>query len=177
LKTGLGARTVGAAGAITAYIAQTTQAGDTSIVKVGETASAAGSVAFAVLQAATAGQARQYGLEIAQAAAQALRWVAGSSINVAQAAADIANAIAPSVVGVHDFGGLTLAQTFTRLQTAALFGISEAANGTIGAGALGLNATGLNSGPITVKAAGNNNADFYVHRSATGTPVTDIFNL
>jgi len=179
LKTGLGARTVGAAGAITAYIAQTTQAGDTSIVKYGdgETASTSGSVAFAVLQAATSGQARQYGLEIAQAAAQALRWVAGSSINVAQAAADIANAIAPSVVGVHDFGGLTLAQTFAKLQTAALFGISEAANGTIGAGALGLNATGLDAGSITVKAAGNNNADFYMHRSATGTPVTDIFNL
>ena len=165
-----GARTVGAAGAITGYIAQTTKLGDTSIVKAGETASNAGSVAFAVLQASVLGNVRPYALEIAQAAAQALRWVGGASVsaNAAQAAADIANAIAPNVVGVYSLAQLT---------TAALFGITEAANGTIGAGALGLNAQGLDNGTITVRASGNNNSDFYVHRTATGAPVTDIFNL
>lgn len=180
LKSGVNARTVGAAGAITGYIAQTTKAGDTSIVKSGETASVAGSVAFAVLQQATTGQAKYYALEIAQAAGQALRWVAGASVsvNAAQAALDIANAIAPSVVGGgFDFVGLSLAQTVTKLQNAAAFGISEAANGTIGAGALGLNATGLVAGTTVVKKDGNANSDFYIHRSATGDPVTDIFNL
>lgn len=168
IKSGV-VRTVGAAGAITGYIAQVTKAGDTSIVKYtsGETATVAGSVTFAVLQAAASGGARIYALEIAQAAAQALRWIGGAGVG-AQAATDIANAMAPVT------GGFA---TFAQLFHAATFGIAEAANGTIGAGALGLNATGLDAGTAVVRAAGNANADFYVHRSATGTPVTDVLNL
>ena len=53
----------------------------------------------------------------------------------------------------------------------------EANKGTIGAGALGLNATGLTDGTLHVAPAGNAKADFYQHASATGTPVTNIFNL
>jgi hypothetical protein len=66
-----------------------------------------------------------------------------------------------------------------QLENAVAFGINQAAAGVIGAGALGLNATGLNpgTGSLVIKATGNANSDFYIHRSATGTPVTDIFNL
>ena len=154
------AQTVGAAGAITGYIAEVTNAGDTTI----------SAITKAVLTASVAGGARPYALAMAQAAGQALRWVAGGSVITATAAADIANAMFPSVTGFA-----TLAQ----LTNAATFGITQAAAGVIGAGALGLNATGLTpgSGTLTVLATGNNNSDFYQHRSAAGTPVTDIFNL
>ena len=167
IKSGV-QQTVGPAGAITGYIAEVTNAGDTTI----------SAITRAVLAAAVGGGARMYALEIAQAAGQALRWVGGASVSTALAgslsvgnpAYDIANAMAKTVKG-----SFTLAQ----LENAVTFGINEAANGTIGAGALGLNATGLNpgTGTLTIKASGNANSDFYQLRSATGTPVTDIFNL
>jgi hypothetical protein len=163
-----GARTVGAAGAITGFVAEVTTSGQTTI----------SSVTAAVLTAATGGAARAYALQIAQAAAQAFAWVSGYSTPVTTitgAAAgnpvyDIAEAIAPSVTGFA---------TLTQLENAVAFGINQAEGGVIGAGALGLNATGLNAGngSLTVAAQLNNPGSFYLHRSATGTPVTDIFNL
>jgi hypothetical protein len=190
LTTGVGLvsnyQVTGPAGAITGYVAQAVNQGDTTISDITK----------AVLAAATGGQVRYYAKEIAQAAAQALRWVGGASVStelttipivvgtinaayVGNPAYDIAMAIAPTVSGFSN-----LAQ----LENAALFGISQAANGVIGAGALGLNASGINpgTGTLQVKSSGNNNTDidpatglyyFYAHRSATGTPVTDIFNL
>jgi hypothetical protein len=168
IKSGV-QQTVGGAGAITGYIAQVTNAGDSTI----------SAVTKAVLTAAVGGGARPYALEIAQAAAQALRWVGGNNVSLAadpnlQAAGnpayDIALAMSTSVTGFA---------TLQQLMNAAYFGITEAASGTIGAGALGLNATGLNpgTGALLIKATGNANSDFYQHRSATGTPVTNIFNL
>lgn len=168
IKSGV-QQTVGAAGAITGYIAQVTNSGDSTI----------SAVTKAVLTAAVGGGARPYALEIAQAAAQALRWVGGASVDVnasptnqvaGNPAYDIALAMSTSVTGFA---------TLQQLMNAAYFGITEAAAGTIGAGALGLNATGLNpgTGTLVIKAAGNNNSDFYQHRSATGLPVTNIFNL
>jgi hypothetical protein len=169
IKTGT-QLTVGVAGAITGYIAQVTNAGDSTI----------SAMTKAVLTAAVGGGARPYALEIAQAAAQALRWVGGASVDVnasptnqvvGNPAYDIALAMAPTV----GTGFATLAQ----LMNAAYFGITEAAAGTIGAGALGLNATGLNpgTGTLVIKASGNATSDFYQHHSATGAPVTNIFNL
>lgn len=162
-------QTVGVAGAITGYIAEVTNAGDTTI----------SAITKAVLTAAVGGGARPYALEMAQAAAQALRWVGGANVSAAASptlqvagnpAYDIALAMSSSVVGFA---------TLPQLMNAAYFGITEAANGTIGAGALGLNATGLNpgTGTLLIKASGNANSDFYQHRSATGIPVTNIFNL
>jgi len=182
-------RSVGAAGAVTGYIAQVTALNDQTI----------SATTAAVLQAATAGAARTYAVQIVQAAAQAFRWVvsdsmasggwqtastwavSGASLKDQTVAAAIANAILPTVNGFNagvPFGVLD----YNKLYNAALFGLYEAANGTLGAGALGLNATGLEStttdlGGIVVKASGNTNSSFYRHRSATGTPVTDIFNL
>lgn len=168
IKSGV-QQTVGAAGAITGYIAQVTNSGDSTI----------SAITKAVLTASVGNGARPYALEIAQAAAQALRWVGGNNVSLAadptlqvvgNPAYDIALAMSTAVSGYA-----TLAQ----LMNAAYFGITEAANGTIGAGALGLNATGLNlaNGSLVIKANGNANSDFYQHRSATGAPVTNIFNL
>jgi len=161
-------QTVGVAGAITGYIAEVTNSGDSTISDITK----------AVLTAAVGGGARPYALEIAQAAGQALRWVAGTNVDTSAGGSmqagnpifDIATAMSSTVTGFA-----TLAQ----LENAVAFGITQAANGVIGAGALGLNATNLNSGngTLVIKATGNNNSDFYLHRSATGTPVTDIFNL
>ena len=158
--------TAGGAGAITGYIAQVTISGDTTI----------SAITAAVLRAAVGGSARNFAMQIAQAAGQALRWVGGASVtsvivgSAGNPSFDIATAMAPTVTGFA-----TLAQ----LEAAVSFGISQAASGVIGAGALGLNATGLNpgTGTLIIKATLNNNADFYQVRSATGTPVTDIFNL
>lgn len=161
-------QTVGAAGAITGYIAEVTNSGDSTI----------SAITKAVLTAAVGGGARPYALEIAQAAGQALRWVGGLNVSTAAGGSlvagnpifDIANAMASTVTGFA-----TLAQ----LENAVTFGINQAAAGVIGAGAVGLNATNLNNanGTLVIKATGNNNSDFYIHRSATGAPVTDIFNL
>ncbi|HEY3900162.1 MAG TPA: hypothetical protein VGM54_16255 [Chthoniobacter sp.] len=160
-------RTVGAAGAITGFIAEVTQPTDTTISPITQ----------AVLTAAVGGAARNYSLQIAQAAGQAFAWVTqfsgtpdtstASNTNPVYA---IAEAMAPTVTGFA-----TLAQ----LENAVAFGMNQAEIGAIGAGALGLNATNLNAGngSLVVKATLNANSDFYIHRSGTGTPVTDIFNL
>jgi hypothetical protein len=162
------ARTVGAAGAITGFVAEVTQSGDSTISAVTQ----------AVLTAAVGGAARPYGLQMAQAAAQAFAWVSGMSATpdttnlvAGNPVFDIANAI---FTGIGS-GYATLAQ----LENAVAFGIHQAEIGAIGAGALGLNATNLNAGngTLVISAQGNANGSFYVHRSGTGTPVTDIFNL
>jgi hypothetical protein len=160
-------QTVGAAGAITGYVAQVTNANDTSI----------NNITKAVLQSAVTGSARPYAMQIAQAAGQALRWVGGVTVvdtigGAGTPAFDIATAI---VAGTGGASWGTLAQ----IEAAVAFGIDQANQGTIGAGALGLNAKGLNpgTGTLTIKALGNNPSDFYQVHSLTGTPVTDIFNL
>jgi hypothetical protein len=164
-----GAQTVGAAGAITGYVAEVTKSTDTTI----------SATTIAVLTASVGGGARPYALQMAQAAAQAFAWVTGLTTaspavvnnTVGNPVFDIANAIEAGV-------GSAFA-TLPALENAVAFGIDQAEHGMIGAGALGLNATGLNlsNGSLVVASTGNNNADFYIHRSATGIPVTDIFNL
>jgi hypothetical protein len=165
IKSGV-QQTVGVAGAITGYIAQVTNAGDSTISPITK----------AVLTAAVGGGARSYALEIAQAAAQALRWVGGSNVDVN---ASPTNQVAGNPAYDIALAKSTAVSSFTlqQLMNAAYFGITEAAAGTIGAGALGLNATGLGNGSLLIKAVGNANSDFYQHRSATGAPVTNIFNL
>ena len=97
-------------------------------------------------------------------------WDSDTTTAAVQPVYAIANAMAGTVAGYA-----TLAQ----LENAVAFGINQAENGVIGAGALGLNATNLNAsnGTLVVNASGNTNSNFYIHRSGTGTPVTDIFNL
>ena len=161
------ARSVGAAGAITGYIAEVTQPTDTTISATTQ----------AVLSAAVGGSARPYALQMAQAAGQAFAWVtqfAGTPDTTTAANTNpvyaIANAMAGTVVGYA---------TLSQLENAVAFGMNQAELGVIGAGALGLNATNLNAGngTLSVAATGNANSNFYVHRSGTGSPVTDIFNL
>ena len=138
----------------------------------------------AVLNAA-AGAAPAYVLQIVQAAAQTFAWVASTntsgtpnfplgsvSFNTSATTNNVVYDIAEAVAN-------KTSDTLQQLMNAAYFGIQEAVNGTISAGALGLNATGLNSenGSLVVNAAGNSKANFYLHYSATGVPVTDIFNL
>jgi hypothetical protein len=175
-------RSSGVAGAVTGFVAQLTYYGDTTI----------NSITAAVL-ASAGNSAKAYGLQIAQAAAQAFAWVAagpadGSTFNdFAETSGhpiyDIANALLPYVTNPNT--GVTGAPTLLQqLMNAAYFGISEANKGTIGAGALGLNAFGPNAGNLdagdgSLKVApfGNPKSEFYKHASATGTPVTNIFNL
>jgi len=173
-------RTTGAAGAVTGFVAQLTYLGDTTI----------SATTTAVLTSA-ANSARQYGLQIAQAAAQAFAWVsAGPSANsvfaITPAAAtnqtpgnvvyDIAEAVLLGSVTNYNTG-VGSPSLLQQLMNAAYFGITEANNGTIGAGALGLNATGLTNGTLKIAPVGNAKSDFYQHASVTGTPVTNIFNL
>lgn len=147
---------VGAAGAVTGFMAQLTSAGDTRLTD--------NPMTIAVLSSA-ANAARAYVMEMAQAAAQAFRWVAGASTNLTALQDDIWAAVGPYV------------GTFAnedKIKNAVAFGVSEAdpINGRLGAGALGLNSS-MAADPDGL----NPNTAFYLHRSATGTPVTDIFNL
>src|SRR5581483_10630174 len=161
-------RTVGAAGAVTGFVAQLTYYGDSTI-----TATTA-----AVLTAAT-NVARGYALQIAQAAGQAFAWVAagpgaGSTFTTtndptlsptAQVAGNVAYDIAVAVLAGNatNANPSSVVTPIQQLMYAAYFGITEANNGTIGAGALGLNATGLSNNTLQVAPAGNAKSDFYQH--------------
>ncbi|MEI9896279.1 MAG: hypothetical protein WDN28_21055 [Chthoniobacter sp.] len=132
--------------------------------------------------------AKAYGLQIAQAAAQAFAWVSGGSgtfptsgfslapsdLHSGNPVYDIALALSTVVSNPNPTSTLTLMQ---QLETRPYFGIVQANHGTIGAGALGLNAKGLTDDTLVVAPSGNAKGDFYQHYSATGTPVTNIFNL
>ena len=160
-------QTLGMAGAITGYIAEVTNVGDTTI----------SAITKAVLTAAVGGNAKPYALQIAQAAGQAFAWVAyplqNAPTTIAQVVGNPIFDIAAAVFAAAGGNSFSL----TQVQFAVQFGISQANAGVIGAGALGLNATGLNGGILLIKAQGNQNADYYIQRSAAGTPVTDIFSL
>ncbi len=149
-------QSVGAAGAVTGFVAQLTQQGDKRL----------NATQFAVLKAAAQSLSNPGGdgLAVVQAAAQAFAWVSNGGTVLADLQQDIWDAVKTTYVATYF--------NETKVKFAVAFGVSEAANGVLGAGALG-----LNKNTNTVLASGNANADFYVHRSATGTPVTDIFNL
>ncbi len=162
-------RSIGAAGAVTGFMAQLTQLGDTSL----------NATQIAVITAAaSATGTTSFGKEIAQAAAQAFAWVAGpGGVNVALLQTQIWNALSGTYAGTN--------QGMAKIQDAVAFGVSEAVANRLGAGALGLNSNAsaaqiaairANLG-IDITTLGLTAADFYVHRSGTGTPVTDIFNL
>ncbi|MEP6667595.1 MAG: hypothetical protein ABJF10_00495 [Chthoniobacter sp.] len=172
--TGNNRRTVGAAGAVTGFVAQLTSQNDSTISAV---------TAAVLTQAGTS--AKAYGLQMAQAAAQAFAWVsagpAPGAVFSYNFAIPLDNAAHPdnpvwAIANALFAGGVT-GVTMAQLENAAFFGITEANNGTIGAGALGLNAKGLTDGTLVVAPAGNPKGDFYIHASATGVPVTNIFNL
>ena len=145
----------GVAGSITGFVAQMVKLGDLTI-----DADGSGQVAAAITQAAFSAAAltgNAYILDIAQAAGQAYGWVSGQTSSAAAVLA-IRTAI---LAGNASY-------TAAQLDFAAAFGISEA-NG--GAGRQGAGAEGLRD------KAGNPLAPYYDHHSASGTPVSNIFNL
>ncbi len=123
----------GAAGVVTGYVAQEVTAGATTI----------DATTIAVLTAATKA-AKAYAMEIAQAAGQAARSVAGASFTGGAAIAAAISAAGP-------------AASAAQVLSAVNYGISQAALTVAGAGAAGV----VN----------------YTHVSATGSPVTSIFDL
>ena len=142
----------GVAGGITGFVAQMVKFGDLTI-----DADGSGQVAAALTQAAFSAASltgNAYILDIAQAAGQAYGWVSGQP---ASAAAVLA--LRTAILAGN--GSYTAAQ----LDSAASFGISEAAGGT---GKQGAGAEGLRDG---------SGHPYYDHHSASGTPVSNIFSL
>ena len=151
----------GVAGGITGFVAQMVKSGDLTI-----DADGSGQVAAVIQQAVTSAAGltgSAYILDIAQSAGQAYGWVSGQASSAAAVLA-IRTAIAATGLPFGAAGYPSLAQ----LDFAAGFGISEA-NG--GAGRPGAGAEGLRD------KAGNPLAPYYDHHSASGTPVSNIFNL
>ena len=138
----------GVAGAVTGFVAQLVNAGDT-VVSLDITK------ALTAISAAVGSGG--FKLDIAQAAAQAFGWVSGQV-----APAGVANAIADAI-----FAGYAPNGTLAQLKNAANFGLAQANGGGIGAvpgaGAAGLRWT--TSDP------------FYSHKSASGDPVSPILSL
>lgn len=170
--SGANTRSTGVAGAVTGFVSQLTYYGDSTISPI-----------TAAVITAAGNNAKGFGLQIAQAAAQAFAWVSAGPGAGSTFVFNVANPETNQVAGnvVYDIAkalsGVVTGSTIQQLMYAAYFGITEANNGTIGAGALGLNAKGLTDGTLKIAPAGNAKADFYQHSSATGTPVTNIFNL
>jgi hypothetical protein len=170
--SGANTRSSGVAGAVTGFVSQLTYYGDSTISPI-----------TAAVITAAGNNAKGFGLQIAQAAAQAFAWVSAGPGAGSTFVFNVANPETNQVPGnvVYDIAkalsAVVTGNTIQQLMYAAYFGITEANNGTIGAGALGLNAKGLTDGTLKVAPAGNAKADFYQHSSATGTPVTNIFNL
>jgi len=139
----------GVAGAVTGFVAQLVNAGDT-VVSLDITK------ALSAISAAVGSGG--FKLDIAQAAAQAFGWVSGQ-VAPAGVAAAIANAV---------YTGYTPGYTLAQITNAATFGLSEA-NGGVGPGAKpGAGAGGLRW------TAGD---PFYSHKSASGDPVSPILSL
>ena len=138
----------GVAGAVTGFVAQLVNAGDT-VVSLDITK------ALTAISAAVGSGG--FKLDIAQAAAQAFGWVSGQV-----APAGVATAIANAV-----FAGYGPGYNLAQITNAANFGLAQANGGGIGAvpgaGAAGLRWT--TSDP------------FYSHKSASGDPVSPILSL
>lgn len=149
-------KSVGAAGVITGFMAQTLSPGDTAIGQSSATLLSQ-AVIDAALKAAVQNGGATYALQMAQAAGQAFGYVSGytgpgavtanlNSTQITSIATEIGN-------DLYTAGGVAL----QNLINAAIFGLNQGQKGIAGAGA-----TGINN---------------YGQHSATGTPVTDIFNL
>ncbi len=139
----------GVAGAVTGFVAQLVNAGDT-VVSLDITK------ALTAISAAVGSGG--FKLDIAQAAAQAFGWVSGQ-VAPAGVAAAIANAV---------YAGFTPGHTLLQITNAANFGLAQA-NGGVGAGARpGAGAGGLRW---------TTSDPFYSHKSASGDPVSPILSL
>jgi len=139
----------GVAGAVTGFVAQLVNAGDT-VVSLDITK------ALTAISAAVGSGG--FKLDIAQAAAQAFGWVSGQI-----APAGVATAIANAV-----HSGYTPGYTLAQITNAANFGLAQA-NGGIGVGARpGAGAGGLRW---------TTSDPFYSHKSASGDPVSPILSL
>lgn len=139
----------GVAGAVTGFVAQLVNAGDT-VVSLDITK------ALTAISAAVGSGG--FKLDIAQAAAQAFGWVSGQV-----APAGVATAIANAV-----HSGYTPGYTLAQITNAANFGLAQA-NGGIGVGARpGAGAGGLRW---------TTSDPFYSHKSASGDPVSPILSL
>lgn len=139
----------GVAGAVTGFVAQLVNAGDT-VVSLDITK------ALTAISAAVGSGG--FKLDIAQAAAQAFGWVSGQV-----APAGVATAIANAV-----FAGYAPGHTLLQITNAANFGLAQA-NGGVGAGARpGAGAGGLRW---------TTSDPFYSHKSASGDPVSPILSL
>lgn len=138
----------GVAGAVTGFVAQLVNSGDTAVSL---------DVTTALQAIAASVGSGGFNLDIAQAAAQAFGWVSGQ-VNPPGVAAAIANAV---------FAGYAPGATLVQLTNAANFGLAEANGGGVGArpgaGAAGLRPTTLDP--------------FYNHKSASGNPVSNILSL
>ena len=141
----------GVAGGITGFVAQLVNPGVNSMDSDTLNALFQASYAAGSLTGTT------YTLAIAQAAGQAFGWVTG--VATSGAGSVVANAIAKAI---HDGypGGLLQAN----ILNAVNFGIDQAAGG---AGVPGAGAGGLSNIP----------GQYYLHHSASGTPVSNIFTL
>jgi hypothetical protein len=137
----------GVAGAVTGFVAQLVNSGDTSVSADITTA----------LQSIAQATGAAFKLDIAQAAAQAFGWVSGQ-VAPAGVAAAIANAI---------FLGYAPGATLAQLTNAASFGLAEANGGGVGA-VPGAGAAGLRETPAD---------PYYSHKSASGKPVSNILSL
>jgi hypothetical protein len=137
----------GVAGAVTGFVAQLVNSGDTSVSADITTA----------LQSIAQATGAVFKLDIAQAAAQAFGWVSGQ-VAPAGVAAAIANAI---------FLGHAPGATLAQLTNAANFGLAEANGGLPGA-VPGAGAAGLRETPAD---------PYYSHKSASGKPVSNILSL
>lgn len=147
------ANSKGVAGAITGFVAQTTQALDTTVTL---------DVTTALQAAAAAVGSGGFNYDIAQAAGQAFGWVSGA----ANAAAVAAPGQAADLIAAAIFAGYGVGptNTYAAIRNAVDFGLNEAAGGT---GLPGAGARGLSSVPGL----------FYQHKSASGVPVSNIFTL
>ena len=138
----------GVAGAVTGFVAQLVNMGDTSVSL--DISTALSSIAAAVGSGG-------FNIDIAQAAAQAFGWVS-QQVAPAGVAVAIANAV---------FAGYAPGATLLQLTNAANFGLAQANGGGIGAvpgaGAAGLRQTTLDP--------------YYSHKSASGNPVSNILSL
>ena len=164
------------AGGVTGFVAQIVKDGDKGLggtgIASGGTAdpSAVGTIAAALASATTSashftGQA--YLLDIAQAAAQAFGWVSHSTLATVGLTAP--SEIVLAIYNAYPVDGIgNIGWAFgTKLLNAANFGFTEANGGGVGAKP-GAGAEGLRDGPTH---------PYYDHHSASGTPVSNIFNL
>ncbi len=167
-------KATGIAGAVTGYVAQMVQPGAATLNS--DLANALKGMAQGVNgPVGIAPGGIPFILTIAQAAGQAYGWVSGIPSNPA-----LETAIATAITGTYGglVGGMPI---LTAVNSAVSFGFSEANGGDNlnvipaggrrpGAGAAGLRDN--SGGPLFTPSA-----PYYDHKSATGTPVSNIFTL